>query len=78
MLGPDILNDSWSADETEWATDVMFRSTDARDRIFPSLLRYGLVSAQSPTVMRFFGKNVRDGKFRGHAPDEIATDLRKR
>ena len=78
MLGPDSLNYYWSADETEWATDVMFRSTDSLDRIFPSLLRYGLVSAQSPTVMRFFGKNIRDGKFCGRAPDEIVTDLRKR
>lgn len=78
MLGNDLLDYYWSADETEWATDVMFRSTDALDRVFPSLLHYGLISAQSPTVMRFFGKNVRDGKFYGRAPDEIVTDLRKR
>jgi len=58
MLGTDTLDYYWSADETEWATDVMFRSRDTLDRIFPSLLRYGLVSAQSPTVMRFFGRNV--------------------
>jgi hypothetical protein len=77
-LGSESLNYYWSADETEWATDVMFRSTEFLDTIFPSLLRYGLISAQSPTIMRFFGKNVRDGKFYGHAPDEIITDLRKR
>ena len=78
MLSSEPLTYYWSADETEWATDVMFRSTNALERIFPSLLRYGLVSAQSPTLMRFFGKNVRDGKFCGRVPDEIATDLRKR
>lgn len=75
LLGRDILNYYWSADETEWATDVMFRCRGDLDRIYPSLLRYGLISAQSPTVMRFFGKNVRDGKFRGQAPEEIVSDL---
>lgn len=68
----------WSADETEWATDVMFRSTDELNRIYPSLLRYGLVTAQSPAVMRFFGKKVHNGKFRGRAPEEIISDLRQR
>ena len=69
----------WSADETEWATDVMFRSTRDLDGVFPSLLRFGLLSAQSPAVMRFFGKKVKqDGRFRGRAPDEIISDLRQR
>jgi hypothetical protein len=69
----------WSADETEWATDVMFRSTRRLDALFPSLLRFGLVSAHSPAVMRFFGKKVSpDGRFRGRAPDEITSDLRQR
>jgi len=78
MVGRQPLDYYWSADETEWASDVMFRSTEALERIFPSLLRYGLISAQSPTVMRFFGKNVREGCFRGQAPEEIVTELRKR
>lgn len=78
VFGQDMLDYYWSADETEWATDVMFRSTEVLNSIFPSLLRYGLISAQSSTVMRFFGKSVRDGKFRGRAPDEVSTDLRKR
>jgi len=77
-LGSDVLNYYWSADETEWATDVMFHSTAALDKIFPSLLRYGLVSAQSPAIMRFFGRSTRDGKMPKRAPDEIASDLRKR
>lgn len=78
VLNAEPLNYYWSADETEWATDVMFHSTEALDKIFPSLLRYGLVTAQSPTVMRFFGRNVKEGKSRGRFPDEIITDLRKR
>lgn len=68
----------WSADETEWASDIMFESAKALDQIFPTLLRYGMLSAQSPEVMRFFGRKVVDGVYRGRAPDEIVSDLRKR
>jgi len=31
----------WSADETEWATDIMFKSRQKVDRLFPILSRYG-------------------------------------
>jgi hypothetical protein len=68
----------WSADETEWATDLVFRSAADLDRLTPSLLRFGLVSAQSPTVMRFFGRKVSGGSFRGQAPAEVVSDLRQR
>jgi hypothetical protein len=68
----------WSADESEWATDLVFRSAAQLDRLMPSLLRFGLVSAQSPAVMRFFGRKVTDGRFLGRAPDEIVSDLRRR
>lgn len=78
LFGEDVMNYYWSADESEWATDILFRSTKELNAAFPSLLRYGLVSAQSPAVMRFFGKQVREGKFCGHAPREVSTDLRKR
>jgi len=32
----------WSADETEWASDIMFHSRDELDRLFPHLLYHGL------------------------------------
>ncbi|MDQ1248952.1 MAG: hypothetical protein QG597_3326 [Actinomycetota bacterium] len=68
----------WSADESEWATDITFRSAADLDRLVPSLLRFGLITAQSPTVMRFFGRKVTGGKFQGQAPDEVVSDLRRR
>ena len=68
----------WSADETEWATDLMFRSTAELDRLMPSLLRFGLVSAQSPTVARFLGRKVVGDRFSGPAPKEVVSDLRHR
>jgi hypothetical protein len=45
----------WSADETEWATDIMFRSTKELDRLFPMLARHGLIVSDSASVMRYLG-----------------------
>jgi hypothetical protein len=62
----------WSADETEWATDIIFNSNDDLDRLYPALLRHGLVSAQSPVVLRFLGRHsVRQ-------TGEVTSDLRER
>jgi len=64
----------WSADESEWATDVVFHSGADLDTLFPLLVRHGIVVAQSPAVMRFLG---RKGD-RGALPAEVVSDVRKR
>lgn len=64
----------WTADETEWATDILFKSRARLDEIFPRLARYGLLVAQSPEVMRFLGRSDN----RGRKPNEVVSDLRKR
>lgn len=66
----------WSADDTEWATDIMFRKREELERIYPALIRYGMLISDSPSVMRFFGK--REIEKRGIMPDEIKSDSRKR
>jgi len=38
-LDPDYY---WSADETEWSTDIMFRSRDALDGLYPPLLHHAM------------------------------------
>ena len=64
----------WSADETEWATDVMFKSTMELDRLIPAMIRYGMITAQSPAVTRFLGRKNPSGRM----PDEVASDCRQR
>jgi len=64
----------WSADESEWATDIVFDSAAELDRLFPLLVRHGMVVAQSPAVMRFLGRKDHQGRL----PNEVVTDLRKR
>lgn len=73
VLGDYPLEYYWSADETEWATDIVFGSAPQLDRLFPKLARYGLLSASSPAVMRFLG---RSGK--GRLPNEVRSDHRTR
>ena len=40
MFGKQLLDFYWSADETEWATDVKFKSPAALARLYPALVRH--------------------------------------
>lgn len=51
----------WSLDQSEWATDVMFRSPGELARLYPSLIRHGIESFGSRDVMRFLGRHVEKG-----------------
>ena len=69
VLGDYPLEYYWSADETEWATDIVFRSAGELDALFPKLARYGLLTANSPAVMRFLGRYLtgpRSNEVRSH------------
>jgi hypothetical protein len=64
----------WSADETEWATDIMFKSRLSLDSLYPLVLHHAMRISDSPTVMRYMGR--RDISY-GHAPQEVMTDCRR-
>jgi hypothetical protein len=49
----------WTAAETEYATDVMFRDREALKRIYPSLVHHAVMSFGAEQVLRF--GDVRDG-----------------
>jgi len=76
-LRPDYY---WSADETEYATDYMFRSPDELAKLYPALIHHGITVADSPAVMRFLGhrKLTDSGKTAGRIPNEVRSDFRKR
>jgi hypothetical protein len=69
----------WSADETEWATDIMFKSREALDVLYPSLLHHAMRVSDSPSVMKYFGRRdiSLSGQIKGRAPQEVMTDYRK-
>ncbi|PYT32166.1 MAG: hypothetical protein DMG57_02940 [Acidobacteria bacterium] len=69
----------WTCQDSEWATDLMFRNPDQLRRLVPPLLYLGVVSLSSPDVLRFMGKKVTP---RGNAAAglrlPLSTDLKIR
>ena len=66
----------WSLDESEWATDVMFRSRADLAALYPGLVRHGIETFSSREVMRFLGRSVSAGitpRFAG----EVVSDVRR-
>jgi len=70
-LRPDYY---WSADETEWATDVMFHSQEDLDGLYPSLVDYAMKTSDSSAVMRFLGRRSASGLL----PQDVLSDCRRR
>jgi hypothetical protein len=67
----------WSLDQSEWASDVMFKQSEELDRLFPNLVRHATESFHSPQVMSFLGRSVEKGitpRFAG----EVISDLCRR
>src|SRR5207245_6352147 len=59
----------WTAAETEYATDVMFRD---REALNPSLVHHAVMSFGAEQVLRFWGRSGRVG-----VSDEVMTDRRR-
>jgi hypothetical protein len=69
----------WSAEETEWASDIMFRSPQALAALMPRLIRHGMETLNCVDVLRFLGRRQPMqygpvGRFLG----EVVTDLKRR
>lgn len=58
LFGGHPLDYYWSAEETEWATDVLFRSPAALARLYPRLVRHGIETFGSRDVLRFLGRRA--------------------
>jgi hypothetical protein len=68
----------WSADETEWATDIMFGNTQDLDRLFPMLARHGLIVSDSANVMRYLGKIAPGADLPARVAGDVRGDRRRR
>jgi hypothetical protein len=63
----------WSAENTEWASDIMFKSRSMLDELYPSFLYHGMRISDSSTVMKYLGRSSR-----GPLPNEVMSDYRRR
>lgn len=48
----------WSADETEWATDVMFRSPQDLAQLYPALVRHSVNHVGCQNVLHYLGRSA--------------------
>ena len=70
----------WSADQTEWATDLLFRTPEELAELYPTLIRHGMTTFSSRDVLRFLGR-YRGPMTRGvprNFRGEVQTDLKSR
>lgn len=63
----------WCVDQCEYATDVMFKSREDLEDIFPSLVEHAFYDFKCEDVFSFMGRKL-DPKFQG----EVVSDYRKR
>jgi hypothetical protein len=69
----------WTAYQTEWATDIVFREADFLKRLMPLLVRHGMLSFSSADVMRYFGRKVnQSGVIPANFNGTLETDLKRR
>ena len=69
----------WTTQESEYATDVMFKSPQSLSRIYPALVRHAITSFSSADVLRFLGHRVAaHRKVRGNFKGEVVSDLKER
>jgi hypothetical protein len=69
----------WSVDQSEWASDVMFRSANALAALMPRLIRHGLEVSKCVDVLRFLGERRLAERGRiGHFQGQVVTDFKRR
>jgi hypothetical protein len=69
----------WSAEESEWASDLLFRSPADLSALYPRLIQHGMRDLGSVDVMRFLGrKTPQHGGINGRFQGEVVSDLKHR
>jgi hypothetical protein len=69
----------WSIQESEWATEVMFRQASDLAALYPQLIRHATVHLGSKDVLRFLGRRLpATGRIPPQFVGEVVSDLRQR
>ena len=67
----------WSVDESEWASDIMFKDQGELSRLYRRLVWHGIEALGSRDVLRFLGRRVERGITPRLALD-VVSDLKER
>jgi hypothetical protein len=70
----------WSASDTEYATDLLFKDSKQLAELYPRLVHHGISTFSSPDVMRFLGRQVppQTGRVRGNFKGQVVSDAKHR
>jgi hypothetical protein len=69
----------WSCQDSEWASDIMFKSPKALAGLYPHLIRHGMQNLGCEQVMRFLGRKVTmEGAPHARFTGEVVSDLKRR
>ena len=63
----------FSLEQSEWASDLLFKNAACLREIYPRLIRYGMTAMSCDSVLRFLGRRI-DRRFEG----QVQSDLRRR
>lgn len=79
LLAPWEMTPYWSAEQSEWATDIAFRSTNDVKELYPHFVEHAMRNFDSRKVMRFLGRNVKRQQYiNGHFKGEVVSDTSSR
>jgi hypothetical protein len=79
LLGGMPMDYYWSVFQSEWASDIVFRSATDLGRLYPQWLRHAIASYTSTDVYRFLGRTLTaDGKIWPRFKGEIKSSLKRR
>jgi hypothetical protein len=79
MTGPGPVGYYWSVEQSEWATDVVFRSAADLAALYPRLVHHGITTFGSHDVLRFLQQKVpAHGGVHGRFAGEVQSDLKHR
>lgn len=69
----------WSAEQTEWATDVLFRTPEDLQKCYPHFLRHTAFDVSCADVLRFLGRRVNvTGEIPANFSGDVHSTLRSR
>lgn len=69
----------WSCQDSEWASDILFKNPGALAELYPHLIRHGIQNLSCEHVMRFLGRKVPTvGGPYGTFAGEVVTHLKSR
>jgi hypothetical protein len=69
----------WSVAQSEWSSDVLFRSREALQAIYPRLIRHAITTYGAADILRFLGRKLRlTGRVPAGFAGEVESNLKDR